>query len=87
MSVKIRLNRQGAKKNPFYRVVVADSRSTRDGRFVEIIGTYDATKTPAVVSIDESRALEWLSKGAQPTDTVKSLFKQQGINKKFSEQK
>ena len=87
MSVKIRLNRQGAKKNPFYRVVVADSRSPRDGRFVEIIGTYDATKTPAVVSIDESRALEWLSKGAQPTDTVKSLFKQQGINKKFSEQK
>lgn len=86
MAVKIRLNRQGAKKNPFYRVVVADSRAPRDGRFIEILGTYDATKQPAAIKIDEEKALAWLKKGAQPTDTVKSLFKQTGINKKFSEQ-
>ena len=87
MAVKIRLNRQGSKKNPFYRVVVADSRAPRDGRFIEIIGTYDATKQPAAVKIDEEKAIAWLLKGAQPTDTVKNLFKQAGINKKFSEQK
>ena len=87
MAVKIRLNRQGSKKNPFYRIVVADSRAPRDGRFIEIIGTYDATKQPAAVKIDEEKAMAWLVKGAQPTDTVKNLFKQVGINKKFSEQK
>ncbi|MEI6285868.1 MAG: 30S ribosomal protein S16 [Bacillota bacterium] len=87
MAVKIRLNRQGSKKNPFYRIVVADSRAPRDGRFIEIIGTYDATKQPAAVKIDEEKAMAWLLKGAQPTDTVKNLFKQVGINKKFSEQK
>lgn len=87
MSVKIRLNRMGAKKSPFYRVVVADSRSPRDGRFIEIIGQYDSTKEPAVVNIDEEKALNWLEKGAQPTDTVKSLFSKNGILKKWDEMK
>lgn len=87
MAVKIRLNRMGAKKAPFYRVVVADSRSPRDGRFIEIIGQYDSTKTPAVVNIDEEKALNWLEKGAQPTDTVKSLFSKVGILKKWDEMK
>lgn len=85
MAVKIRLNRMGAKKAPFYRVVVADSRSPRDGRFIEIIGQYDSTKAPAVVNIDEEKALNWLEKGAQPTDTVKSLFSKVGILKKWDE--
>ncbi|WP_110953090.1 30S ribosomal protein S16 [Anaerosinus massiliensis] len=87
MAVKIRLNRMGAKKNPFYRVVVADSRSPRDGRFIEILGHYDSTKEPAVIKIDEEKALEWMSKGAQPTDTVKSLFSKQGIMAKWDEVK
>ena len=87
MSVKIRLNRMGAKKNPFYRVVVADSRSPRDGRFIEILGHYDSTKEPAIVKIDEEKALEWMNKGAQPTDTVKSLFRKEGIMAKFDEAK
>lgn len=87
MSVKIRLNRQGAKKNPFYRIVVADSRAPRDGRFIEILGNYDPSQTPAVVKVDEEKVLDWLSKGAQPTDTVKSLLSQQGIIAKFAESK
>ncbi len=87
MAVKIRLNRMGAKKNPFYRVVVADSRSPRDGRFIEILGHYDSTKEPAIVKIDEEKALEWMNKGAQPTDTVKSLFRKEGIMAKFDEAK
>ena len=77
----------GAKKNPFYRVVVADSRSPRDGRFIEILGHYDSTKEPAIVKIDEEKALEWMNKGAQPTDTVKSLFRKEGIMAKFDEAK
>lgn len=85
MAVKIRLNRMGAKKNPFYRVIVADSRAPRDGRFIENIGYYDATKQPAVVKIDEEKAIAWLAKGAQPTDTVKSLFSKEGIMKKWDE--
>ena len=83
MAVKIRLNRMGAKKNPFYRIVVADSRAPRDGRFIEILGNYDSTKEPAIIKIDEEKALEWMDKGAQPTNTVKSLFSKQGIMAKF----
>ena len=75
MAVKIRLRRMGAKKAPFYRVVVADSRYPRDGRFIEENGTYDPTKEPALVNIDTAKADEWIKKGAQPTDTVKRLLK------------
>ena len=75
MAVKIRLRRMGAKKAPFYRVVVADSRYPRDGRFIEEIGTYDPTKEPVMVNIDMAKADEWIKKGAQPTDTVKRLLK------------
>ena len=73
--VKIRLRRMGAKKNPYYRIVVADSHFQRDGRFIEEIGTYDPTATPSAVSIDMERAKYWISNGAQPTDTVKALLK------------
>lgn len=83
MAVKIRLNRMGAKKKPFYRIVVADSRSPRDGRFIDIIGNYDPTKEPAIVNVDEDKALDWMGKGAQPTDTVRSLLSQKGIMAKF----
>ena len=79
MAVKLRLKRMGAKKSPFYRIVAADSRSPRDGKFIESIGYYDPTKQPAELKIDEELANSWLSKGAIPTDTVRSLFKQQGI--------
>lgn len=75
MAVKIRLRRMGAKKAPFYRVVVADSRFPRDGRFIEELGYYDPTKDPIVVKIDAEKANEWIKKGAQPTDTVKRLLK------------
>ena len=77
--VKIRLTRMGAKKKPFYRIVVADSRSPRDGRFIEIIGNYDPLQKPAVVNIDEEKAISWIQHGAQPTDTVRSLLSQKGI--------
>ena len=87
MAVKIRLNRMGAKKNPFYRVVVADSRAPRDGRFIEVLGNYDPSKQPAVVNIDEAKVLDWMNKGAQPTDTVKNLLSKQGIMAKFAEGK
>ena len=87
MAVKIRLMRMGAKKNPVYRVVVADSRSPRDGRFLEILGQYDATKTPAVINIDEEKAMEWMNKGAQPTDTARSLLSQLGVIKKWDDAK
>ena len=73
--VKIRLRRMGAKKAPFYRVVVADSRYPRDGRFIEEIGYYDPTKEPSVVKIDAEKAKQWLDNGAQPTDTVRALLK------------
>jgi len=79
MSVKIRLTRMGDKKSPFYRVVVADSRSPRDGKFIEILGTYDPLKQPAVVKIDNEKAAKWLSNGAQPTDTAKSLLITAGV--------
>ena len=79
--VKIRLRRMGAKKAPFYRIVVADSRYPRDGRFIEEVGYYDPTKEPSVIKIDEEKAKTWLANGAQPTDTVKALLKIQGIVK------
>ena len=87
MAVKIRLKRMGAKKRPFYRIVVADSRFPRDGRFIEEVGYYNPIETPAVVKIDEEKALAWLSNGAIPTDTVRNLFSEQGIMKKFHETK
>ena len=87
MAVKIRLKRMGAKKAPFYRVVVADSRSPRDGKFIENIGTYNPLVTPAEIKINEELALDWLKKGAIPTDTVKNLLSNAGIMKKFHEQK
>ena len=77
--VKIRLKRMGAKKNPFYRLVVADSRYPRDGRFLEEIGYYNPTTNPSEVKIDIDRAKDWLSKGAQPTDTVRALLKKNGV--------
>ena len=77
--VKIRLRRMGMKKAPFYRVVVADSRYPRDGRFIEEIGYYNPTTEPAEIKIDAEKANEWIKKGAQPTDTVKSLLKKSGI--------
>ena len=79
MSVKIRLKRMGMKKKPFYRVVVTDVRSPRDGRFIEEIGYYDSTKEPSVIKIDEEKAKKWMASGAQPTDTVKRLFEKKGI--------
>ena len=79
MAVKIRLRRMGAKKAPFYRVVVADSRYPRDGRFIEEIGYYDPMPNPSVVKVDAEKAKNWISNGAQPTDTVKVLLKKEGI--------
>ena len=78
MAVKIRLRRMGKKKAPFYRVVVADSRYPRDGRFIEEIGTYDPLKNPAEIKIDNEAAKKWLDNGAQPTDTVRALLKKSG---------
>lgn len=79
--VKIRLKRMGAHKKPFYRVVVADSRTPRDGKFIEEIGTYDPLKNPAEIIIDNEAAQKWLSQGAQPTDTVRALLKKSGAIK------
>ena len=79
MAVKIRLRRMGAKKNPFYRIVVADSRYPRDGRFIEEIGYYDPMPNPSVIKLDAEKAKNWISNGAQPTDTVKVLLKKEGI--------
>lgn len=87
MAVKLRLKRMGSKKRPFYRVVAADSRSPRDGRFIETIGTYNPITTPAEVKIDEEKALKWLGTGAIPTDTVRDLFSSQGIMEKFHNSK
>ncbi len=79
--VKIRLRRMGAKKAPFYRIVVADSRSPRDGRFIEEVGYYDPMKNPADVKIDGEKVQKWISNGAQPTETVKSILKKNGLIK------
>lgn len=87
MSVKIRLKRMGQNKKPFYRVVVADSRSPRDGKFIEEIGTYNPLKNPAEFTIKDERAVEWLKTGAQPTETVKALLKKHGLYEKLAEGK
>ncbi len=79
MAVKIRLRRMGAKKTPFYRIVVADSRFPRDGRFIEEIGYYNPLEEPSVVKVDPEKVKKWLANGAQPTDTVKELFKKHGV--------
>lgn len=81
MAVKIRLRRMGAKKAPFYRIVVADSRYPRDGRFIEKIGYYNPLQDPPVVKIDAEKAAKWIANGAQPTDTVKAIFKKNDIIK------
>lgn len=79
MAVKIRLRRLGAKKDPFYRIVVADSRYPRDGRFIEEIGYYDPTTEPTTLKVDAEKAKKWIATGAQPTDTVKAIFKKNGV--------
>ena len=79
MAVKIRLRRMGAKKAPFYRVVVADSRYPRDGRFIDEIGYYNPMTNPADIKVDAEKAKEWIAKGAQPTDTAKSILKKSGV--------
>ncbi len=85
--VKLRLKRMGAKKVPFYRIVAADSKSRRDGRDIETVGTYDPTKQPAIVTIDEEKALNWLNKGAVPTETVRNLLVKNGTMKKYLDSK
>ena len=87
MAVKLRLKRMGSKQKPFYRVIAADSRSPRDGRFIETVGTYDPIKKENNVSIDEEKALKWLNNGAQPTDTVKSLLTKTGVWAKYKNTK
>ena len=87
MAVKIRLSRVGGKKNPIYRVVVADSRMPRDGRFIEVVGRYNPQTEPSLVEIDQEKALRWLGNGAQPTQTVEKLLKIAGVRKEFEANK
>ena len=87
MAVKLRLKRMGSKAKPFYRIVAADSRSPRDGRFLEVVGTYDPVKGADKVTVLEEKALYWLNHGAIPTDTVRNILSKQGIMKKYAEQK
>ncbi len=87
MAVKLRLKRGGSKQKPFYRIVAADARSPRDGRFIDIVGTYNPIPANYEVTVDEEKALYWLSQGAQPTDTVRSLLSQKGIMAKHAESK
>ena len=87
MSVKIRLKRMGSKKRPFYRIVVADSRSPRDGRFIETVGTYNPLTEPEQVTLKEEAIMNWLSNGGQPSDTVRNILSKQGVMKKFHEAK
>nr|WP_263313518.1 30S ribosomal protein S16 [Mammaliicoccus sp. Marseille-Q6498] len=88
MAVKIRLTRKGSKRNPFYRIVVADARSPRDGRIIEPIGTYNPVAKPqAEIKVDEELALKWLGNGAKPTDTVRDILSTQGIMEKFHNSK
>ena len=87
MAVKLRLKRMGSKAKPFYRIVAADSRSPRDGKFLEVVGTYDPIKGADKVTVSEEVALKWLNNGAIPTDTVRSILSKQGIMKKFALQK
>lgn len=85
--VRIRLRRMGAKRRPFYRLVVAESSAPRDGRFIEEVGTYDPTRQPAEVKIQEERVIHWIRQGAQPTDTVRSLLQHQGILRRLAEER
>ena len=87
MATKIRLMRMGRKKRPFYRIVVADSRTRRDGAFIEIIGTYNPLPNETELKIDEEKAMYWLNNGAQPTETVRNILSKEGIMKKFAESK
>lgn len=87
MAVKIRLKRMGAKQRPFYRIVVADSRSPRDGRFIEEIGTYNPIVEPAEIKFDKDAAKKWISNGAQPTDTVRALFRKTGLLEEIHKEK
>lgn len=84
MAVKLRSQRYGSTKNPFYRIVATDSRNPRDGRFIEIVGTYNPCTNPATVKFDEEKVIKWLKNGAKPTDTVKSLLVKEGIFAKFA---
>ena len=87
MAVKLRLQRFGAHKNPQYRIVASDSRNPRDGQFIEVVGQYDPISNPAKVNVNEEKVLAWLNKGAQPTDTVKSILSKEGIIAKFAASK
>ena len=87
MAVKLRLKRMGSTKRPFYRIVATDSRTKRDGEYIELIGTYNPLTSPADVKINEEVALKWLNNGAIPSDTVKNLLKEAGIMKKFADSK
>ena len=87
MAVKLRLKGMGAKQKPFYRIVAADARSPRDGRFIETVGTYNPVANPAEIKIDKEIALKWLNNGAQPTDTVATLLKKEGIMKEYKDSK
>ena len=87
MAVKLRLTRMGSKKRPVYRIVASDSRTSRDGQYLELVGTYNPTTEPATVSINEEIALKWLSNGAIPSDTVRNLLSKNGTMKKFAESK
>jgi small subunit ribosomal protein S16 len=87
MAVRIRLKRMGAHKSPFYRIVVSDSRSPRDGRFIEEIGTYNPVAQPALLNIDAAKATQWIANGAQASDTVRSLLRKAGVLKQIHESK
>ena len=87
MAVKLRLKRMGSRQKPFYRIVAADARSPRDGRFIELVGTYNPITEPAEIKINEEIALKWLNDGAIPTDTVRDLLSKQGVLKEFHEAK
>lgn len=87
MAVKLRLKRMGKKGKPFYRIVAADSRSPRDGRIIESIGTYNPTTTPAQVNVDGELAVKWLKNGAQPSDTVRNILSKEGVMKRLHEEK
>lgn len=85
--VKLRLKRMGSKRKPFYRIVAADSRAPRDGRFIEIIGTYNPTTNPATVTVNEELAVKWINNGAQPTETVRNILSAEGVLKRIHEAK
>ncbi len=87
MAVKLRLKRMGTNKKPFYRIVAADSKSPRDGRFIETVGTYNPISKEEAITVDEEKALSWLNKGAQPTETVRSILRKKGIIAKFKDTK